>query len=65
MSIKVNCKVDNDQLIVETQGKVFQTININDNYFANYQYGYFFEFQQTKKTLLIKETDNIYTLKKK
>lgn len=65
MPIKVICKANNDQLIVETQGKPFETININKNYFANYQYGYFFEFQPTQKTLRIKETDNIYLLKKK
>ncbi len=65
MPIKVTCKVDNDQLIMETQGRGFEAIKIKDNYFANYQYGYFFEFQPTKNTLLIKETDNIYVLKKK
>lgn len=64
MPIHVTCKTDNNELIVETQGKAFETIMISDNYFANYQYGYFFEFQPTKHTLLIKETDNVYTLKK-
>ncbi len=65
MPIQVTCKADNNQLIVETQGKEFETIKINNNYFANYKYGYFFEFQSEKNTLLIKETDNIYILKKK
>lgn len=65
MPIKVICKVYNDQLFVETQGKPFKTIKIGSNYFANYQYGYFFEFKPNDNTLLIKETDNIYTLKKK
>ncbi len=64
MPINVTCKSENGELIVETQGRAFESTLISDNYFANYQYGYFFEFQPTKNILLIKETDNIYTLKK-
>lgn len=64
MPIEVTCRIEDSKLIVETMGKPFKTIMINDNYFANYQFGYFFEFQPKKKILLIKETDNLYTLKK-
>ena len=55
MPIEVTCRIEDNKLIVETQGKPFETIMINDNYFANYQFGYFFEFQPKYKILLIKE----------
>jgi hypothetical protein len=61
---EVSCRVVDSRLIVETQGTPFETIMINHNYFANYQFGYFFEFQPKSRILLIKETDNVYTLKK-
>jgi hypothetical protein len=61
---EVSCGIVDSKLIVETQGTPFETIMINDNYFANYQFGYFFEFQPKSGILLIKETDNVYTLKK-
>lgn len=63
--IKVECKLVDGKLTVETQGKIFETKNISENYFANYQYGYFFEFIPEKEELFIKETDNVYYLKKK
>lgn len=62
--IAVTCSVKDNQLVVETQGNPFETIKIGENYFANYQFGYFFEFQPKNKILFIKETDNIYTLKR-
>lgn len=63
-SIEVACKVENGKLMVETQGMPFETTMIKENYFVNYQFGYFFEFQPDKGILFIKEADNIYTLMK-
>lgn len=65
MPIEVTCEIENGRLIVETQGNPFETTRISENYFANYRFGYFFEFLPDKGTLLIKETDNVYALKKK
>ena len=65
MPIEVVCRIKNGRLIFETQGTPFETTRISKNYFANYKFGYFFEFLPDKRTLLIKETDNVYTLKKK
>lgn len=65
MPMEVTCAIENGRLIVETQGTPFETTRISENYFANYQFGYFFEFLPDKRTLLIKETDNVYALKKK
>lgn len=65
MPINVTCKAQNGQLIVETQGENFESIPINNHYFANYFFGYFFEFNPSKNLLLIKEADNVYTLKRK
>lgn len=63
--IQVVCKKVNNKLVVETKGTEFTTNYIDENYFMNLNFGYFFEFDPSKKELLIKETDNIYLLKKK
>lgn len=65
MPIVVNVTKDNVKLLLETQGKVFETQPIAKNYFMHPQTGYFFEFIPEKGELLIKETDNVYYLKKK
>jgi D-alanyl-D-alanine carboxypeptidase len=62
--IVVNCTKDSTQLLIETKGKVFEVEKISDNYFMNAASGYFFEFYPDKGELQIKETDNIYYLKK-
>src|SRR5690606_33685358 len=62
MPIEVTSEIENGKLIVKTQGTPFETTRISENYFANYQFGYFFEFLPDKRTLLIKETDNVYVL---
>lgn len=64
MPIAVSCKMGENGLIFTTQGEDFETSMINENYFVNYQYGYFFEFLPRKNQLMIKETDNIYRLNK-
>jgi D-alanyl-D-alanine carboxypeptidase len=62
--IVVNCTKDGTKLSLETRGKVFEVEKISDNYFMNATSGYFFEFYLDKGELLIKETDNIYYLKR-
>jgi CubicO group peptidase (beta-lactamase class C family) len=62
--IVVNCTKNNTKLLIESKGKTFEAIAIADNYFMNKDLGYFFEFNPEKRTLQIKETDNIYLLKK-
>lgn len=62
--IVVNCTRDGTKLSLETKGKVFEVERISDNYFMNAATGYFFEFYPEKGELQIKETDNIYYLKR-
>jgi D-alanyl-D-alanine carboxypeptidase len=62
--IVVNCTRDSTHLLLETKGKVFEVKKISDNYFMNVASGYFFEFYPDKGELQIKETDNIYYLKR-
>lgn len=62
--IGVNCTKDGIKLFLETRGNSFEAKRIGDNYFMNAVSGYFFEFYPHKGELLIKETDNIYYLKR-
>jgi D-alanyl-D-alanine carboxypeptidase len=56
--IVVSCTKAGTKLFLETRGAVFET------YFMNAPSGYFFEFIPDKGELQIKETDNIYFLKR-
>jgi CubicO group peptidase (beta-lactamase class C family) len=62
--IKVKCTREGDKLFLETRGKVFELEQINNHYFMNEPAGYFFEFFPEIGELQIKETDNIYYLKR-
>jgi CubicO group peptidase (beta-lactamase class C family) len=62
--IRVNCTKDGTKLLLETKGKVFELEPIAENYFMHARTGYFFEFDPEKSTLEIKETDNVYHLKR-
>jgi D-alanyl-D-alanine carboxypeptidase len=62
--ITVNCTKDASKLLLETRGKVFELLPISRNYFMNGPAGYFFEFDLPNNGLQIKETDNIYHLKR-
>lgn len=64
MQISVECKLYNDTLIFTTQGQDFDTKQIDEDYFVNLPFGYFFEFIPEKKQLIIKEADNKYLLSK-
>ncbi len=62
--IAVNCTKDGTKLFLETKGKSFEVEKINDHYFMNKASGYFFEFYPDMGELQVKETDNIYYLKR-
>lgn len=62
--IVVTCTKEGTKLLLETRGKVFEAEKISDDYFMNTASGYFFEFYPDKGELQIKETDNIYYLKR-
>jgi len=64
MPINVECENYNGKLVIVTKGEEFSTSMIGENYFANYRFGYFFKFIPEKKELIIRETDNVYYLKK-
>lgn len=63
--IIVSCTVKEKQLIIETRGVKFELEQINFNYFMHRSSGYYFEFFPKEGELQIKETDNIYYLKKR
>lgn len=61
---KVSVTRNNAQLLLKTQGATFETEPINANYFMHSPSGYFFEFHPDHAELRIKETDNVYYLKR-
>jgi CubicO group peptidase (beta-lactamase class C family) len=64
LPFKVVCKKDNDKLLLEAAGKSMEAEPINVNYFINAKTGTFFTFNPEKGELQIKETDNVYYLKR-
>ena len=64
LQITINCTREGNQLLLETRGKVFEAEPVKHNYFMHTATGYFFEFFPAKNELLVKETDNIYYLKR-
>ncbi|GAB2679450.1 serine hydrolase domain-containing protein [Flavihumibacter cheonanensis] len=62
--ITVKCTVTGTRLAAETKGIVFELEPIAENYFMHSSSGYYFEFFPQRGELQIKETDNIYYLKK-
>ncbi|GAB3917705.1 serine hydrolase domain-containing protein [Larkinella terrae] len=65
LPIVVTCTKAGSQLVLETKGKSFEVVPINSNYFMHAPTGTFFEFHPDKGELLIKETDNVYELRRK
>lgn len=61
----VTISVQNSKLVAETQGAEFELELVAENYFMHTPAGYYFEFVPSESTLRIKETDNVYFLKKK
>lgn len=64
MPIEVNCIINAGKLVIETRGTSFELEPVGENYFMHNATGYFFQFIPGKDELLIKETDNIYYLKR-
>jgi D-alanyl-D-alanine carboxypeptidase len=64
LPFKVTCTTNNNSLIIEAAGRSMQLEPINAHYFMHARSGSFFEFNVTKRTLQVKETDNVYYLKK-
>lgn len=62
--IDVECKINHNEFIFSTQGQDFKTRQIDENYFVNLQFGFFFEFIPDKEQLILKEADNRYLLRK-
>ena len=52
------------KLLIEIKGKSFKLNPIGENYFMNISNGYFFRFNTEQDSLEVKETDNIYYLKR-
>jgi D-alanyl-D-alanine carboxypeptidase len=64
LPFKVICKTDNNILIIEAAGKSMELEPVSTHYFMNARTGTFFEFNPAKATLQVKETDNVYYLKR-
>lgn len=64
LPFKVVCKKKDEKLIFEVAGKTMEAEPVGTNYFMNLKTGSFFEFNPEKSELQIKETDNVYYLKK-
>ncbi len=64
LPFKVVCRKNQNKLILEVAGSSMAAELINNNYFMNAKTGAFFEFNPEKDELQIKETDNIYYLKR-
>jgi D-alanyl-D-alanine carboxypeptidase len=64
MPIEVTCTKNTNKLLLETRGTTFELEPVSNNYFMHTATGYFFEFFPGKNELLVKETDNIYYLKR-
>jgi hypothetical protein len=50
--------------LFETRGTTLESVPVGENYFMHASSGSFFEFYPEKGELQIKETDNVYYLKK-
>jgi len=64
LPFKMTCKKENNKLTIQAAGKSMDLEPINANYFMNIPNGVFFEFNPGNGRLQIKETDNVYYLKK-
>jgi D-alanyl-D-alanine carboxypeptidase len=62
--IEVNCTKEGSKMYLETRGKAFDVERVCEDYYMYAESGYFFEFHPSTGELLIKETDNVYRLKR-
>lgn len=51
-------------MIIDAAGRSVTVEAVNPDYFMNLKIGAFFEFDPAKGVLKIKESDNVYNLKK-
>ncbi len=63
--MQVGVTNENGQLVLTTKGQPFRLIALSDHEFWNVAFGFFFEFKNEKKQLLIKDVDDVYELYKK
>ena len=61
----IACRTDGTKLLIEIKGKIFKLEPIGENYFVDASNGYFFRFDTEQGGLEVKETDNVYYLKRK
>ncbi len=61
----VDITIENQKLIAKTQGAAFELEPVSENYFMHTPTGYYFDFTPSDNALRIKETDNVYYLKRK
>lgn len=59
-NLKMSCKKDSANFIIQIQGQTILLDPIRRNYFMNKKMGYFFEFFPEEGKVLVKEKDNIY-----
>jgi CubicO group peptidase (beta-lactamase class C family) len=64
-NMQVSVANDKGQLVLSTKGQPFSLVTLSDHEFWNIAFGFFFEFENTGKQLLIKDVDDIYVLHKK
>lgn len=61
----VTISTQNEKLVAETQDAKFELEPVMKDYFMHTPTGYYFQFNPAENSLQIKETDNVYFLKKK
>lgn len=59
-NLKMSCKKDSTNFIIQIQGQTILLEPIRRNYFMNKKMGYFFEFFPEEGKVLVKEKDNVY-----
>jgi len=64
-NMQVSVANDKDQLVLTTKGQPFKLITLSDHEFWSMAFGFFFEFENGGKQLLIKDVDDIYVVHKK
>lgn len=64
-NMQVSVTSDKGQLVLTTKGHPFTLVTLSDHEFWSMAFGFFFEFENYGKQLLIKDVDDVYVLHKK
>jgi len=64
-NMQVSVTSDKGQLVLTTKGHPFTLVTLSDHEFWSMAFGFFFEFENYGKQLLIKDVDDVYMLHKK